>query len=98
MADARDLARQMQSLRMARTMRNGHAMHRIPRPSAVMALVIPLLAFEIRGATRATIAMEARSLQPGRARSQLPQPGITRFDMLASTVGLVTLWAAVMLG
>lgn len=93
-----DLGREMQSLRMARAMRNGHALRRIPRPGEVMALVIPLLAFGIRRATRAAIAMEARGLHQGRARSQLPQPGITGFDILASAVGLAALWAALMLG
>jgi energy-coupling factor transport system permease protein len=93
-----DLGRELQSLRMARAMRNGHALRRIPRPSEIVALVIPLLAFGIRRATRAAIAMEARGLHPGRARSQLPQPGITRFDMLASAVATVALLAALMLG
>ena len=93
-----DLGREMQSLRMARAMRQGHALRHIPRPTEIMALVIPLLAFGIRRATRAAIAMEARGLHPGRVRSPLPQPGVTRLDMLASAVGLAALWAALMLG
>ncbi len=92
-----DLGREMQSLRMARAMRAGHALRRIPRPGEVMALVIPLLAFGIRRATRAAIAMAARGLHQGRARSQLPQPGITGFDIFASAVGLAVLWVALML-
>lgn len=63
-----------------------------------MALFILLLVFGIRRATRAAIATESRGLHPGRALSQLPHPGVTSFDMLASAVGLVALWTALMLG
>jgi energy-coupling factor transport system permease protein len=63
-----------------------------------MALVIPLLAFGIRRATRAAIAMEARGLQPARPRSQLPQPEVTKYDISASAVGLVALLVALSLG
>jgi energy-coupling factor transport system permease protein len=93
-----DLGREMQSLRMARAMRAGHALRRIPRPRELMALVIPLLAFGIRRATRAAIAMEARGLAPGRLRSQLPQPEVTGYDIIASAVGLVALLVALLLG
>ncbi len=93
-----DLGREMQSLRMARAMRAGHALRRIPRPAEVMALVIPLLAFGIRRATRAAIAMEARGLQPGRSRSQLPQPDVTKYDIIASAIGLAALLVALLLG
>ena len=86
-----DLGREMQSLRMARAMRQGHALHRIPRPREIMALVIPLLAFAIRRATRAAIAMEARGLHPGRRRSQLPQPGMAPIDFVATASGLLIL-------
>lgn len=89
-----DLGREMQSLRMARAMRQGRALRRIPRPGEVLALVIPLLAFAIRRATRAAIAMEARGLHPARPRSQLPQPGVSRPDIVASVLGLLALIAA----
>lgn len=93
-----DLGREMQSLRIARAMRAGHALRRIPRPPEVVALVIPLLAFGIRRATRAAIAMEARGLQPGRPRSQLPQPEVNKYDIISSAVGLVALLGALLLG
>lgn len=92
-----DLGREMQILRMARAMRAGHALRRIPRPAEVMALVIPLLAFGIRRATRAAIAMEARGLKPGQPRSQLPQPEVTWHDLIASAVALVALVLALSL-
>lgn len=92
-----DLAREMQSLRMACAMRQGHALRRIPRPAEVLTLVIPLLAFAIRRATRAAIAMEARGLHPGRIRSQLPQPELTATDMAISALGLIVLVAVLLL-
>lgn len=93
-----DLGREMQSLRMARAMRAGHALRRIPRPRELMAMMIPLLAFGIRRATRAAIAMEARGLTPRRLRSQLPQPDVTGHDIIAGAVGLVALLVALLLG
>lgn len=87
-----DLCREMQSLRMARAMRQGQGLRRIPRPNELMALVIPLLAFAIRRATRAAIAMEARGLHSGSRRSQLPQPGMTPLDFVASACGLLILF------
>ncbi len=92
-----DLAREMQTLRMARAMREGRAMRRIPGPGEVMALLIPLLAFAIRRATRAAIAMEARGLRPGSPRSQLPQPRMTHLDFAACALGLLLLLAALQL-
>lgn len=77
---------------MARAMRQGHALRRIPRPREIMALVIPLLAFAIRRATRAAISMEARGLHPGCRRSQLPQPGMTPVDLVASACSLLVLF------
>lgn len=86
-----DLAREMQTLRMARAMRRGRALQKIPRPAELLALMIPLLAFAIRRATRAAVAMEARGLHPARPRSQMPQPGLTRCDIMMSTLGLASL-------
>ena len=86
-----DLGREMQTLRMARAMRDGRALRRIPRPAEAVALAIPLLAFAIRRASRAAVAMEARGLHPGRPRSQLPQPGMTPADLVAVGLGVATL-------
>jgi energy-coupling factor transport system permease protein len=90
-----DLAREFQSLRMARAMRRGGAPHRIPRPGETLALAIPLLAFAIRRATRAATAMEARGLRAGQPRSHLPQPGVTRRDIAFATAGLAVLAALI---
>ena len=92
-----DLGREMQMLRMARAMRRGGQPRRMPRPGELVELAVPLLAFAIRRASRAAIAMEARGLHPGRARSQLPQPGLNRADLLASGAGLAALILLLML-
>jgi len=86
-----DLGREMQSLRMARVMREGGALRAIPSPMEVFALAIPLLAFAIRRAGRAAIAMEARGFKQDRSRSQLPQPGMTRVDLVVAVGGVCTL-------
>jgi energy-coupling factor transport system permease protein len=91
-----DLGREMQSLRMARVMREGGKLGSIPGPREAFALAIPLLAFAIRRASRAAIAMEARGFQPGRARSQLPQPAMTSSDLAVSFGGIFIL-AAILL-
>lgn len=90
-----DLAREFQTLRMARAIRHGTALRRLPRPRETLALAIPLLAFAIRRATRAATAMEARGLGPGRARTNLPQPGIRRRDGAALALGLTALAALI---
>lgn len=90
-----DLGREMQVLRMARAMRQGRPLRRVPRPGEIVALAIPLLAFAIRRASRAAIALEARGLQPGRQRSQLPQPGMMRADLAFAMTGAVALAALV---
>ena len=86
-----DLQREAFSLRMARAMRLGRPMRRVPGPAEVTGLAIPLLAFAIRRASRAAISMEARGLQPGRTRTFLPQPGIGRRDGLCLVGGLCVL-------
>lgn len=86
-----DMGREMQSLRMARAMRQGRVLRRVPGPGEVFALVIPLLAFAIRRASRAAIAMEARGLHPGQPRSQLPQPGMKPGDFGAFAIGVILL-------
>lgn len=88
---APDLARELQVLRMARAMRLGHPLRRIPRPGEVVALAVPLLAHAIRRATRAATAMESRGLAPGQRRSQLPQPPATRADLAATLLGAAAL-------
>jgi energy-coupling factor transport system permease protein len=57
-----DLAAELQQMRMARAMRSGRQMRRIPGPEELFSLVIPLLAFAVRRAGRVAIAMESRGL------------------------------------
>lgn len=92
-----DLRAEMLQLRMARAIRLGRPLRRVPGPAEAIALAIPLLAYAIRRATRAALSFEARGLQPGRARTHLPQPGMTRADAVAVASGvlvlLLLLWA-----
>ena len=57
-----DLAAEAQQIRLARAMRKGQPPRLIPSPLEVASLVVPLLAYAIRRASRAAIAMEARGL------------------------------------
>lgn len=91
-----DLAREMQMLRMARAMRLGRSVSRVPGPTEMVALLIPLLAFAIRRATRAAIALEARGLRADRPRSHLSQPGAKPHDYVALAMGILGLVALVM--
>ncbi|WP_103257915.1 energy-coupling factor transporter transmembrane component T family protein [Tabrizicola aquatica] len=86
-----DLRRELLTLRMARAMRRGRPMRRVPGPTEVMSLAIPLLAFAIRRATRAAIAMEARGLRPGQPRTHLPQPPVRGGDIAALAGGVILL-------
>ncbi|WP_372611612.1 energy-coupling factor transporter transmembrane component T family protein [Aquicoccus sp.] len=88
-----DLRGEMLQLRMARAIRLGRPLRRIPTPAEAVALAIPLLAYAIRRATRAALAFEARGLHPNRKRSQLPQPPITRSDWVLLSVGSLLLLA-----
>jgi len=86
-----DLGREMQMMRMVRAMQQARPIRRIPQPAEVMALTIPLLAFAIRRATRASIAMETRGLRPHRPRSQLKPLPIRGLDIIAFGLGSVVL-------
>jgi len=69
-----DLAEQAQQIRLARAMKAGRPPRRIPGPFELASLVVPLLAFAIRRAGRAAIAMEARGLAPATARTVIDAP------------------------
>lgn len=64
-----DLAAEARSIRLARAMKAGRPPRRFPGPLETASLVIPLLAFAVRRAGRAAIAMEARGLAAGRQRT-----------------------------
>lgn len=86
-----DLAAEAQQMRIARAMRSGRPPRRIPGPVELFSLVIPLLAFAIRRAGRAAIAMEARGLAPDGPRTVMDAPGFGRRDWVFAIAALGTL-------
>ena len=87
-----DLAAQAQQIRLARAMRGGGPPRRIPGPFEAASLVVPLLAYAIRRASRAAIAMEVRGLD-GRTRTITAAPRLGRRDgwFVLSALGLLGL-------
>jgi energy-coupling factor transport system permease protein len=82
-----DLRDEMVQMRMARAIRLGRPLRRFPSLAEAVSLAIPLLAYAIRRATRAALSFEARGLQIGMSRTHLPQPPMTRTDMILASVG-----------
>ena len=76
-----DLAAEAQQIRLARAMKRGRPPRRFSGPFELFSLVIPLLAFAIRRAGRAAIAMEARGLAPGAPRTVIAAPRFHRRDI-----------------
>ena len=91
-----DLRQELLQLRMARAIRMGRPLRRVPTPVEMVALAIPLLAYAIRRATRAALSFEARGLQAGRPRTHLPQPPVTGRDRALLSLGLLLLGGAVL--
>lgn len=94
-----DLASEARQIRLARAMKKGRQPRRIPGPGETVSLVIPLLAFAIRRAGRAAIAMEARGLTAGRTRTIIHVPPLRRrdgaFAMLSlAIIALLVGWVA----
>eukprot|EP00873_Tetraselmis_striata_P030576 jgi/Tetstr1/450840/TSEL_037876.t1 len=76
-----DLLAEAAQMRMARAMRAGRPMRRIPGPREMAALAVPLLAFAVRRAGRSAIAMEARGFGATPTRTMLFELGfIEAFD------------------
>ena len=93
-----DLAADAQQIRLARALKRGRPPTRLPSPREVASLVIPMLAFAIRRASRAAIAMEAKGLgAPGR-RTVLGAPEFHRRDVLFLLSSAVCLAGLVLLG
>ena len=86
-----DLRQETLHLRMARSIRLGRPLRRVPSLAEVADIAIPTLAYAIRRASRAALSFEARGLESGRPRTQLPQPPITRADKIGLIVGLLCL-------
>lgn len=95
-----DLTTEARQIRLAHAMKRGRPPARFPGPGEAAGLLIPLLAYAIRRAGRAAIAMEARGLRPGSPRSIIHVPPFRPRDAafaLAATVLLITFIAAVVL-
>lgn len=75
-----DVAAEARLIRLARAMKRGRPPRRFPGPLEAASLVIPLLAFAIRRAGRAAIAMEARGLAAGMPRTIVKVPGFAPRD------------------
>ncbi len=89
------LAQEAQQVRMARAMQSGRAMRRLPSPKEAVSLVVPLLAFAIRRASRTAIAMHARGFDPAVPRTVISVPAFSRLDVFFTAAWLVCLAAAV---
>jgi energy-coupling factor transport system permease protein len=63
----------------------------------VFSLMLPLLAFALRRAGRAALALEARGLKAGLSRTLLRAPRLHRRDALFATAALVLLVAGLAL-
>jgi energy-coupling factor transport system permease protein len=88
-----DLVGEAQQMRLARAMKSGRRLRRIPGPFELVSLVIPLLAFAIRRAGRTAIAMEARGLSPDGPRTIMNAPAFHWRDGVFVAVALGVLGA-----
>ncbi|QKV19700.1 energy-coupling factor transporter transmembrane component T [Oricola thermophila] len=88
-----DLAGEARQVRLARAMRAGRPPRRVPGPFETASLVVPLLAFAIRRAGRAAIAMETRGLAAGVPRTVLGAPVPRRRDLVFVLAALALLAA-----
>ncbi|HZH53835.1 MAG TPA: energy-coupling factor transporter transmembrane component T [Microvirga sp.] len=91
-----DLASEAQQMRFARAMKTGRRLRRVPGPTEIADLVVPLLAFAIRRAGRTAIALEARGLSPEGPRTVMNAPGFTGADavFVIAALGVLSLCAA----
>jgi energy-coupling factor transport system permease protein len=91
-----DLAAEARQIRLARAMKRGRAPRRLLGPIEAASLLIPLLAFAIRRATRAAIALEARGLGRAGPRTLIGVPRFRRRDLAfaVTMVGLLSLLVA----
>lgn len=95
------LRQEVEAMRMARALRSGKPMRRIPGPREMAGMILPLIASALRRADRSALAMELRGLAPDRPRSLAKRLRFRRADplfLLAGTallVGLYLLAAAI---
>lgn len=86
-----DLAAEAQQIRLARAMKRGRPPRRFPGPVELVSLVIPLLAFAIRRAGRAAIAMETRGLAPDAPRTVVSAPRLHGRDLAFIAIAFAAL-------
>lgn len=88
-----DLADAGRQIRLARAMKRGGLPRRIVGPAEAAGLLIPLLAFAIRRANRAAIAMEARGLGRAMPRTIARVPSLRRRDLFfaIAAVGILSM-------
>lgn len=83
-----DLRAELRQIRLARAMKRGKPPSRFIWPAEFMTLFIPLLAYAIRRAGRAAIAMEARGLGAGARRTILGAPRLSLRDAVFASAAL----------
>jgi energy-coupling factor transport system permease protein len=85
-----DLMNEAQQARLARAMKRGKTPSRFVGPIEMFSLILPLLVYAIRRATRAAIAMEARGLSAGE-RTITRAPVLRPADAVFATAALALL-------
>ena len=92
-----DLIGEAAQMRMAIAMREGRRVRAIPGPFEVGRLIVPLLAFAVRRAGRAAIAMEARGFGAQAQRTMIGVPGFGRADaaFVAGGIGVIGVLLAI---
>jgi energy-coupling factor transport system permease protein len=89
-----DLVFEIHEMRLARAMKSGRSIRRLPGLGEAVSLVVPLLAFAIRRAGNIAISLEARGLAPNGRRTILHVPSFGRGDVVfgvaAALLGFTT--------
>lgn len=91
-----DLLAEAAQMRMARAMRTGRPVRRVPGPREMAGLMVPLLAFAVRRAGRSAVAMEARGFGASPARTMIGVPSFSVWDaafLIGGVAALVVLQA-----
>jgi energy-coupling factor transport system permease protein len=89
-----ELAAELRQIRIARAMKRGKPPSYFLRPGELVTLFIPLLAFAIRRAGRAAIAMESRGLGLSAKRTIVGAPKLGRRDAVFVMAAFLALIAS----